>query len=130
MLFWVRDLWFKYYFDAEKTSYFTAGFFPYSIGHGIALGNGYRVGQPLSGNYTFEDVDQFRPGMLLSGAFNDNRCLCNLYFGTISTYSDNIFSTGAFSNAQNFEQQLDVTRGAFKSNYVVAGQFKCIPKTS
>jgi hypothetical protein len=130
MMFWIRNLWIKYHFDKDKSTSFTAGLFPFSVGHGIALGNASVIGQPLPGNYTLQEVDQFRPGVLLSSKFYDNRMIYQLYLGTLATYSDNYLTTGEFSNAQNLEKTDEVSRGEFKGNYVFAGQLSCKPYTS
>jgi hypothetical protein len=130
LLFWMRDLWLKYYFDLDRTSFITAGYFPYTIGHGIVLGDGFVVGEPVPGQYTTEDIDQYRPGILLSGTFKENQFIYDLYLSILENASDTFDRTATFVDAQSMDKELNVTRGSYKSNYLVAAQVKFQPHTS
>lgn len=129
MLVWARTLWLKYYLTTERTSFIQMGFFPYTLGHGIALGSGHHTSQPLPGNYSTQDVDQFRPGVLIQGTNSNEQLLYNLYFGTIATKSDTYNATAAFANAQSREGGK-ISRGPWKSNHIFAAQLTCRPKTA
>lgn len=128
---WMRELWLKYYFDQDKKSFIATGLFPYSVGHGIALGNGDPkfIGEPFPGQYTFEQIDQFRPGILISNTFNNGQALWDLYFGFGTNYSTSFKGTAELSEAQNTNRLLNVSRGYDKHNYIIAAQVKASAKT-
>ncbi|MFT6765186.1 MAG: hypothetical protein ACJAZS_000053 [Alteromonas naphthalenivorans] len=127
---WARELWLKYYFDQDQKSFISTGLFPYSIGHGIALGNGHTelVGQPLPGRYTLNDIDQFRPGILASSTFCNDQALWDLYLGFGTNYNSTFQNTAEHAAAQNTEQILNASRGIDKHSYIVAAQIKARPK--
>lgn len=129
LLFWMRDLWLKYYFDLDRTSSLTMGYFPYTIGHGVVLGNGFAVGEPVPGQYTQEAVDQFRPGILFSGMYKD-KFMYDLYFAILENASDTFYKGATFTNAQSLSKELHVSRGSYKGNYLVAAQAKFQPHTA
>jgi hypothetical protein len=127
---WMRELWLKFYFNKDKKGYIVTGLFPYSLGHGIALGNGYSqlVGQPMPGHYSLYYVDQFKPGILISNTFNDDQALWDLYLGFGDNFKNTFKGTAEHSDAQNLDQTLNVSRGTDKKHYIVAGQIKAQPK--
>lgn len=124
--FWMRELWLKYYFDKDKKSFMVTGLFPYSIGHSISLGDGSQstLGQPFPGQYTFNQIDQFRPGILLSSMFGNDQALWDLYFGFGTNYSTSFKKTAELSEAQSTKRLLNVSRGSDKHNYILASQIK------
>ena len=128
---WMRELWLKYYFNEDKKSFIATGLFPYSVGHGIALGNGDTtlVGQPLPGQYTFDQIDQFRPGILISNTFANDQALWDLYLGFGTNYSTSFKRTAELSEAQSAERSSNVSRGTDKHNYILAGQIKAFLTT-
>lgn len=128
---WMRELWLKYYFNEDKKSFLVTGLFPFSVGHGIALGNGdpTRLGQPLPGQYTFNQIDQFRPGVLFSSTFSNDEALWDLYFGFEKNYNTSFNRTAVLSEAQNTDQSSNVSRGIDKHNYILAAQIKALLPT-
>ncbi len=123
---WMREIWLKYYFDEDKKSFVTTGFFPYSIGHGISLGNGVfsKVGIPIPGFYIFSQIDQFKPGVLFSSTFANDQALWELYFGFGTNYNTTFQRNAECAEATSTQSLLNVSRGTDKHNYILSGQIK------
>lgn len=125
LLIWGRELWFKYYFSsADNAKFFTLGLFPFKLGNGFALGDAHIVGQTIPGQYNYQSIDQFRPGILFSGSLANKSIKYNLYGAVISTKSDTFNATAAYTNAQSLENTGKPQRGPWKNNFVLATQIK------
>ena len=119
---WLRELWFKYNINPAYHSDFQIGFFPFSIGAGLSLGNAYKVGKLIPGYYEERFVDQFRPGLLLSGDIWNDRLFYSLYGGITINEGANFWDTGAFSNAQDPNMRAHPSRGRFVKDMIGAAE--------
>lgn len=128
--FWMRELWLKYYFDQDKKGFFITGLFPYSIGHGISLGYANEANTPFPGQYTFEHIDQFHPGVLVSNTFANDQASWELYLGIGDNNSTTFNKTAEFAKAQDTNRLFNVSRGIDSYHYILAGQIKALFATS
>jgi hypothetical protein len=62
---WMREASLLYASTENKTSFFQLGIFPFKVGNGFVLGNAYNINIPISWQYLYEQIDQFRPGVLI-----------------------------------------------------------------
>lgn len=123
LLLWARELWIKYCFsEFDPNQFFQIGFFPFKLGNGITLGNAHSMGTTIPGQYNYQAIDQFRPGILLSGSFLHEWLTLQLYTGFITTKSDTFSATASFTNAQNLDLYNKPERGPWKKDFVVAFQ--------
>jgi hypothetical protein len=128
LLLWGRQLWLKYHFDEyDKNRFFQIGLFPFQLGHGLSLGNAHIVGNIIPGQFNEHAIDQFRPGILLSGTGLKQWLEFQLYCGFIKVRSDTFDATASFTNASSLETRGKPERGPFKKNFVLATQAKFRP---
>ena len=117
---WLRELWFKYNLDPTYHTDLQIGLFPYAIGSGLVLGNGYKVGKIIPGFYEERFVDQFRPGIMLSGDIWPACLSYKVYAGLNANYSSNFYDTAQFTYAQSPFWREHPERGSFFNNTIGA----------
>lgn len=62
---WMREVFLQYFARSHENTFLQAGIFPFRLGNGFVLGNAYDINIPISWQYVYEQIDQFRPGILL-----------------------------------------------------------------
>lgn len=128
LLLWGRQLWLKYHFsEYDSHQFFQVGLFPFQLGNGFSLGNAHIVGNIIPGQFNEHAIDQFRPGLLLSGSMLKQSLIFQVYCGFIKVRSDTFDATTSFTNAASLEQGKP-NRGPFKKNFVLATQAIIEPK--
>ncbi|MFS8507375.1 MAG: hypothetical protein LVQ75_04795 [Candidatus Babeliales bacterium] len=127
LLLWARELWAQYFFSDDTQQFFKFGIFPYHLGNGFALGNAHLVGQTIPGQLSYQAVDQFRAGFLLSGTAFEKKVHYEGYYGLIKTRNDTFEIASSFSHAQDLEQKNNPERGGFKKNFLLAAQLNYKP---
>lgn len=129
-IFWMREAWLRFSVpDAFQLSLntphtFMLGFFPFQLGRGIALGDAYATGQDFLGFYTDGLVDQFAPGMKLSGEFVKNHLFYDAYAACLENFCTSINDNGAKIRAQEFGHRLSPARGFGRINFLVANRLR------
>jgi hypothetical protein len=88
---WMKELSLQYMPTENKNSYLQGGFFPFRVGNGFVLGNAYDINIPISWQYLYEQINQFRPGILLQLGNQKNSVSASAYVGFILV--QNILST-------------------------------------
>ncbi|NBP01530.1 MAG: hypothetical protein EBU90_15595 [Proteobacteria bacterium] len=127
LLLWARELWAQYFFSQDSQQFFKFGIFPYHLGNGFALGNAHLVGQTIPGQLSYQAVDQFRAGLLLSGTAFEKKVHYEGYYGLIKTRNETFETASSFTHAQDLEQKHNPERGAFKKNFLLAAQLNYKP---
>jgi hypothetical protein len=117
---WLRELWFKYNINPQYHTDLQIGFFPYAIGSGLTLGNGYKVGKLIPGYYEERFVDQFRPGIMLTGDIWPEKLKYKIYAGLRANCSSNFYDTAQFTYSQDPNWRSKPERGSFFNNTVGA----------
>lgn len=107
---WFREAWVEFYLNdvlglhgAYKHT-LTVGFFPFGLGYTqIALGDAYAVGPDWLGFYTESAVDQYAPGLKLSGMLRtDGRLSYDFYVAMLQNKSGTLGDTGSKIRGQEY----------------------------
>lgn len=130
---WIRELWLKMCLndlfrvtDAPTKHYFLLGFYPFSVGHGIALGTAYAVNSGLLGFYTDNVVDQFAPGFLFTGDLIKDRLSYDVYGAIFENKSDSMRNNSEQIYLQRFGRRDCPARGFGHVNWLIAGRFQAV----
>lgn len=128
---WIREMWIEsaindmFQLNFCNTHTITAGFFPFELGRGIALGEAYAVDPDFLGFYSPNAVDQYAPGCKLSGSLDvDEHITYDLYAALLTNRSDNLTNTRAPILAQEYERQFSPQRGFGILNWLCAGRIQ------
>jgi hypothetical protein len=125
-LMWIRDLDLTYCPTHNKYNFFKIGLFPFKIGNGLVLGNAYKIKIPIPGQYVYEQIDQFRPGLQLQITNQRNTFQGIAYLGIIQALSTSFTHNAAITNIQNLETPYAET-GAGKGNFITVVQANITP---
>jgi hypothetical protein len=93
--FWMREGWLNLHVNEafglrlSGDHYFKAGFFPFSLGLGISLGDAYAVSPGFLGFNPEGGVDQYAPGFLWHGDLVKNKATYDCYCALLSNKSGN-----------------------------------------
>lgn len=125
-LIWIRELDLSYSPSENKNSFFKIGLFPFKIGNGLVLGNAYKIKIPIPGQYVYEQIDQFRPGLQLQVTNQKNSLTGIAYLGILQAKSTQFSQNAAITNIQNLETPFFET-GAGKGNFLTVFQINFTP---
>lgn len=130
-ILWIREMWLEAALAcADRTNQhtFTAGFFPFQLGRGIALGDAYAVDPDLLGYYSPNAVDQYAPGAKISGAFiNSDWATYDVYAAVLNNRSANFDSVNMKILGQEYEHLYNQARNFGKINWLFATRLKITP---
>ncbi len=120
-LIWMREVDITYRPTMRQKTYFRIGLFPFKIGHGLVLGNAYRVKIPIPGQYVYEQIDQFRPGLIFNVSNEHETMIGTAYLGIEKAKSTRFLQNAAVTNGQNLETPYD-EQGANKGTVLAVAQ--------
>lgn len=129
-LLWLRQGWLKISSEQDENNFVQFGFFPKKIGLGVTLGNAYKIGRTIPGNWSEQYVDQFRPAIRWNGQISDNHDVRFEIYGAWNNFTSTSFdSQASYVNAQQL-QQADTPpfiksmpqRSRFDNNYIISGE--------
>ncbi len=112
----LREAWLSYHIGNFYPTSLTVGFFPYRLGYGLIVGNAHNVGITIPGQYYERFVDQFRPGILLSGTVRPKKLWYDFYVGFINAKNTSFFQTAEFIRAQEIARRFTPFRGSGSTN--------------
>ncbi len=102
---WFKEAWIKTSFNSifklktEKLHFLKMGWFPYSIGRGIAFGDAYATAYEYLGLFSYF-ADASAPGVLISGELVKDKLFYDLYY---SKFEDNsIWITETFNTSKSY----------------------------
>jgi hypothetical protein len=130
---WIRELWLKTswneIFNSKRDGkhYIIIGFYPFKLGHGIALGDAYAVNPGLLGFYTDNVVDQYAPGILFTGDIVKDVLKYDLYWAWLENKSDSLSNNAEPIYFQRFGKRHNPQRGFGSANWLVAGRLQAVP---
>lgn len=131
---WIREVWLNVLLNAVLRTdenlpkhYFKLGFFPFQLGHGIALGAFYGVTPGLVGFYSDNAVDQWAPGFLFTGEFIPERIKYDLYGAILQNFADSVKSNMEPIYAQRYGFQKTPERGFGHVNWLIAARMEFVP---
>lgn len=128
-IFFIREAWLDICLNdvsgidfGGKRQSLQLGFFPFKLGRGIALGDAYAVGADYLGFYSDTLVDQFAPGLKLSGDIIKDRLSYDIYGALLNNKMGGLGETGAKVFAQQYGKINCPERGFGICNTVFAGR--------
>ncbi len=113
---WMREASLLYAPTENKTSFFQLGIFPFKVGNGFVLGNAYDINIPISWQYLYEQIDQFRPGFLIHLS-NQRKSISGDAYVAMTTSQNNL--TAATSSTFT-KHLIDLTDGQTNEKSVLA----------
>jgi len=128
---WIREFWIQASLNEMlnlnfyNNHFMTAGFFSFELGRGVALGDAYAVDHDILGFYSPNAVDQYAPGIKLSGTLDyDEDLAYDLYVAILHNKSDTFANVNQKILGQQYEHRFKQERGFGKINWLTAGRFK------
>jgi hypothetical protein len=128
---WIREFWMQaslnemFNLNFYNNHFFTAGFFPFELGHAIALGDAYSTDPDVLGFYSPNAVDQYAPGIKLSGTLDYDEVLAyDLYVAILTNRSDTFNNVNRKILGQEYGHECQQERGFGKINWLAAGRFQ------
>ena len=117
---WLREVLVRYCPTENKNNFLQAGYFPFIVGNGFVLGAVYRVNTPTTWQLVYEQVDQFRPGILAQVSNQKKSIFGQGYLGFIPIHNKSSLAPSLQSTVQSSLQNLGTSgiRGA--SNFIIA----------
>ena len=82
---WLREASLLYAPTENKNNFLQAGVIPFKVGNGFVLGNAYNISIPIAWQYIYEQIDQFRPGIILKIGNQKKSITATAYVGFITT---------------------------------------------
>jgi hypothetical protein len=102
---------------------FKLGFFPIEIGRGISLGAAYAVSPDVLSYAPVDVIQEFAPGFMLYGSFNESKTLdYRLYLGIIKNLSGSHSDLIEKTKINHYNMELFPYRGSGVFNIVSACQ--------
>ncbi len=131
-LIWMTESWLKFSFnalfdsDCENLHFFKVGWFPFSLGRGIALGSSYGMNKEILGLYSYPE-DKSAPGILLSGTILKDRLKYDLYYAKFEERNKNFADTINHEKSHWIGRELQPWRGINKDDSLFAARLKIYP---
>ncbi|KKP36009.1 MAG: hypothetical protein UR26_C0001G0053 [candidate division TM6 bacterium GW2011_GWF2_32_72] len=136
---WMREAWLKFSLDhafrcmddsqPQVDHFIRLGYFSYQLGRGISLGDAFAVNSAFLGFYGKSSiVDQFAPGLQISGKCIKGRCNYDFYLSTVDNKDTDLDKTGQKIYTQMYERRNQTNgeiRGAFHIATILAARLKC-----
>ena len=128
---WISEAWLSYSFNAafglknDEIHSIKLGWFPFSLGRGIALGSDYGSNRPYLGVYGYGTEDKFAPGILLTGDILKDVLSYDLYFARMQEFNKSLSNTLDLVRANWISAQTTIPwRGSGKDNDLYAARLK------
>ena len=133
-LIWYKDAWLQFSWNAvfgletDKIHTFKAGWFPFEMGRGIALGGVYGLNKENLGLYSYAE-DKAAPGLLLHGDLIKDRLTYDLYFSRFEERSKSLSDTVASVKRHRVDLAPSghIWRGINKDDDLFAGRVQWNP---
>ena len=145
---WMKELSLQYMPTENKNSYIKGGFFPFKVGNGFVLGNAYDINIPISWQYLYEQINQFRPGLQLQLGNQKNSISASAYVGfilvqnsiatpTASPTAELLSATALFGvnspfligGSNNVVTSFQMNFGPFEPHHVQISPYICLHAT-
>lgn len=131
-LIWITEGWLQFSFnalfesDSENRHYLKLGWFPFSLGRGIALGSSYGLNKELLGLYSYPE-EKGSPGINLHGTIIKDRLKYDLYYAKFEERNKNFADTINHEKRHWIGRELRPWRGINKDDSLVAARLKIYP---
>ncbi|KKP36008.1 MAG: hypothetical protein UR26_C0001G0052 [candidate division TM6 bacterium GW2011_GWF2_32_72] len=137
-LVWMKEAWLKFSLDhafkcehspIDPAYFIKAGYFSFELGRGISLGDAFAVNSEVLGFFGKTSiVDQFAPGLLISGKCLKDRCTYDFYLSTIDNQDTDLEKTSEKIYSQMYKKRNQINglyRGPFHIATIAASRLKC-----
>lgn len=128
---WIREFWLEmvlndaFDWNPHGRYIFTAGFFPFQLGRGISLGDSYATDPDLLGYYSPNVIDQYAPGLKISGKLSDTGCLnFDAYAAILHNKANTFNNVNMRIRGQQIGCRLTPARGFAVINWLIALQMQ------
>lgn len=132
-LLWIKEGWIKFalnpVFGVKGSSYVQycqIGWFPFLLGRGISLGNGYGFNKEFLGLYTYTGEDKSAPGIDLFGEIVKDTLWYDLYYAKFEERGKSLSDTINLVKADYMGRKATPWRGVNKDDEAVAARLKWI----
>ncbi len=145
---WMKELFLQYMPTENKNNFIKGGLFPFMVGNGFVLGNAYDINIPISWQYCYEQINQFRPGLQLQLGNKKNSISASAYVGFIlvqniisapSTFSASellaaeallhVNSPSLIGGSHNVVTSLQMNFGPFEPYHLKISPYICLHST-
>ncbi len=113
---WMREISLLAAPTENKDSFCQLGIFPFKIGNGFVLGNAYNINIPISWQYLYEQIDQFRPGFLIHLS-NQKKSISGDAYVAMTTSQNNLTAAASSTFTKHL---IDLTDGQTNGKSVIA----------
>ncbi|MBY0352879.1 hypothetical protein K2W90_00765 [Candidatus Babeliales bacterium] len=127
-LIWMNEGWLQFslnsVFGKKGSDYLNTvklGWFPFSLGRGIALGSAYGANRDLLGLYSYPE-DKSAPGILLSGELIKEALFYDIYYAKFEERDKSLGYTLNTVKEQLVTHKLHPWRGVGKDDQVIASR--------
>jgi len=126
----VREAWLQFTLNSlfpskdAKLHNIKLGFFPFTLGRGIVLGDIYGVSKDFLGISTGYNSDQFSPGINLHGELIKDKLTYDLYFAILEENTDTLGKTFNFVKSNTIGRLQTPWRGFGKDNQLYAARMQ------
>lgn len=133
-ILWIREVWVEanlgdmFGLPLRNKHTFMAGFFPFQLGRGIALGDAYATDPDLLGYYSPSAIDQYAPGAKLTGCLGSGEYVgYDLYAAILHNKSNTFNNVNMRIRAQQFGHRFNQARGFGVINWLLATRLRIYP---
>lgn len=130
---WIREGWIKFalnpVFGAKGRSHLQQlelGWFPFQLGRGIALGNGYGYTEYFLGLYSYTGEDKYAPGIDLFGEIVKDTLWYDLYYARFEERGKKFSDLINPVKYSYMGRKLTPYRGTDKNNELLAARLKWV----
>lgn len=127
---WIREIWFDAVLNrsSDTKHTITAGFFPFQLGRGISLGDAYSVDPEILGYYSPNAVDQYAPGIKISGDLRaDGRLGYDIYGAILYCRTNSFDAVNEKIRGQEYGHLYSPQRDFGAINWLIAGRLRLTP---
>ncbi len=127
---WISEAWLQASFNAmfglnsENVHSIKLGWFPFDLGHGIALGRWYGNNRAILGVYNYDKEDKWVPGININGQLIKDKLSYDLYYGKLEERSKSLSDNIDIIRTQWLDKAGIKWRGTHKDNDLYAARLK------
>lgn len=132
-LLWLKEAWLRVGLNAifgnggDKVHYLQAGWFPFELGRGIALGSVYGQNQEFLGLYNYAGDDKSAPGINLNGEIVKDTLWYDLYYARFEEHEKSFSDVIEPVRGYYIGRRTTPWRGVGKEDDLIAARLQWKP---